>query len=416
MVFSAVERMIAFRYLRARRRETFISVIAWFSLLGIMLGVATLIVVMSVMNGFRIELVDRILGISGHIRIEEPGGLLQDADPLAASLLRQPEIRSAAPIIEGQVLAASSGRSQGAVVRGMRSADIAARGVLTDALVAGSLDSYDAGQSVLIGVRLARALGVTIGDRLTLVSPSGRATVFGTVPRSAAYTIVGLFDVGMSEIDSGVIFMPLDVAMAYFATGGGVSAVEVLLHDPRAVSDGRRAVAAALPPPHLLVRDWQQINSSLVGALVVERNVMFIILSLIILVAAFNIISGLTMLVRDKAADIAILRTMGATRGMIQRIFFMSGASIGLVGTGLGVTLGIVFADNIEFLRTLVEAVTGSQVFPPEVYFLTRLPSVIQTGDVVLAGGMALALSFLATLYPAWRAARLDPVEALRRE
>ena len=415
-MFSAFEWMVAGRYLRARRQEGFVSVIAGFSFLGIALGVAALIIVMAVMNGFRHELLSRILGVNGHITVYGAGGELADFDPLAGELLRLDAVIGATPIVDGQVLATSArGFTSGAMVRGVRAVDLSDQATIADAVSAGGLARFTAGEGVLVGHRLARRLGLDTGDRITLLSPKGTPTVFGTVPRTAAYTVAGTFDVGMYEYDSGFVYMPLDRAQLYFRMGEAVTGIELFVADPTAIRTVRREVIATVGARGR-VWDWQQANAQFFGAVKVERNVMFVILTLIILVAALNIISSLIMLVKDKGRDIAILRTMGATRGMVMRIFFLTGASIGVVGTLMGLILGVTFATNIETIRRWIEGLAGVDLFSAETYFLSQLPARIDADEVIVVVVMALALSFLATIYPAWRAARLDPVEALRYE
>jgi len=414
MAFDAFERMVAFRYLRARRQEGFISVIAIFSLLGIMLGVATLIIVMSVMNGFRVELLGRIIGLNGHLGVYAAQGSLADYAALAGRVKQVPGVVAVHPMIEGQVLASANGRSTGVLVRGMSEADVAGETLLASHVVAGSLDRF-ADDTVMLGDKLAFKLGLKLGDPITLLSPNGQATAFGSVPRVKTYRVGALFDVGMYEYDSNFVFMPLPAAQLYFLLPDAVSTLQVFVADP----DQARAIGYAVRQQlggQYQVYDWQQSNSAYFGAVQVERNVMFIILSLIILVAAFNIISSMIMLVKDKTRDIAILRTMGATRGMVLRIFMLSGASIGVVGTLLGFVLGVAFTTHIEQIRALVQDVLHVNVFNAEIYFLTQIPARIDPHEVAMVLAMAFGLSFLATLYPSWRAARLDPVEALRYE
>ncbi len=414
-MFSPVERMVAMRYLRARRREGFISVIALFSLLGIALGVATLIIVMAVMNGFRHELLARILGLNGHVNIfAAEAGPLTGFDALAERIRGLERVRLVAPTVEAQALVTVQGRATGAVVRGMRPADFAHRGTLADNLVASGGGFGD--DRIAIGHRMARRLGLWAGDSLTLVAPQGKTTAFGTIPRVRTYEIGLVFDVGMYEYDNTFIFMPLDAAQTFFRTGAdGVTSLEVFVDDPNDMAPVRRSLLIELGVDARVV-DWQQTNRSFFNALAVERNVMFLILTLIILVAAFNIISGMIMLVKDKGRDIAILRTMGATRGMVMRIFFLSGASIGVVGTLAGFALGVVFCENIETIRQALQSLTGATLFDAEIYFLSTLPAEMEWNEVLQVVAMALGLSFGATLYPSWRAARLDPVEALRYE
>ncbi len=415
MIFSPFERMVAARYLRPRRKEGFISVIAGFSFLGIALGVATLIIVMSVMNGFREELLNRILGLNGHLEVYASQGMLTNYDAAADIVRGLPGVVQVAPMIEGQVMATAEGRTSGAVVRGIKPEDLRDRKILATHITQGSLDDFNGDDAVVIGARLAQRLGVNVGGNITLIAPEGRPTAFGTVPRMRAYRVVATFEVGMYEYDSTFVFMPLKAAQVYFRTGDSVSSLEVLATNADRVPGVRDSIITALDRP-LRVMDWQQANSSFFNAIAVERNVMFLILTLIIVVAAFNIISSLIMLVKDKGQDIAILRTMGATKGMIMRIFFLSGASVGMVGTLAGFGLGLAFADNIEIIRQLIQKMTGTELFAPEIYFLSQLPAKVETGDVATVVLMALGLSFLATLYPSWRAARLDPVEALRYE
>lgn len=415
MIFSPFERMVAMRYLRARRQEGFISVIGWFSLIGIALGVATLIVVMSVMNGFRQELFQRVLGLNGHMNIYGSVNGVSDYQPLLDRLHKIPEVIDASPTVEGQALVTKNGAASGVFVRGVTPEAIRQRATIAKHIVQGSLDNFTTDE-IAIGVRMAQRLEVQVGDSITLLSPVSKNTVFGSAPRLRAYKIAAIFDVGMFEYDNGFVFMPLQAAQIFFRTGDSVTALEIFVKDPQHLHNVRGDVIAAINAPGYRLLDWQQNNSSFFTALQVERNVMFLILTMIILVAAFNIISSLIMLVKDKGRDIAILRTMGATRGMIMRIFFLNGASIGVIGTTFGLALGLFIANHIEGLRQVVQKLTHTDPFSPEVYFLTRMPSVVDWHEVVQVVLMALVLSFLATLYPSWRAAKLDPVEALRYE
>ena len=414
MIFGAFERMVAFRYLRARRQEGFVSVIAIFSLLGIALGVATLIIVMSVMNGFRADLLGRILGLNGHLGVYAAAGPLSDFDAEAAKVSKVPGVTAVTPLIEGQVMATAEVSAAGALVRGIRPEDLRRRPLVADHIVQGSLADFE-DDGVAVGDRLARRLGVAVGGAITIISPQGTATAFGTMPRIKTYRVVALFDVGMYEYDNSFIFVPLDAAQPFFRLPDAVTSLEVFIADPDRVREDRRLIAAALGG-HVRIVDWQQANSSLFNAVEIERNVMFLILTLIIVVAAFNIISSMIMMVKDKGRDIAILRTMGASRGAILRIFMLSGASIGVVGTIAGLLLGVVFTRNIEAIRQALQRVIGTDLFAAEIYFFTRIPARLDSGEVAAVVVMALALSFLATLYPSWRAARLDPVEALRYE
>ena len=413
--FARFEWMIAGRYLRSRRRETFISIIAGFSFIGIMLGVATLIIVMAVMNGFRTQLIEKILGLNGHIVVQAQDGELTDYADVAARIAGVPGVVSAIPLVEGQALATGPNTSSGALVRGLRQADLPKVPAIFNNIRIGTLEGFDTSEGVAIGTRLATDLGLAVGDNLTLVQPRGSITPLGVTPRVKAYPVVAIFEIGMSEYDSSFVFMPFEEAQIYFNRDEQASAIEVYLADPDAVGAIRSAIEIAAGR-QVFLTDWQQRNVTFFSALEVERNVMFLILTLIVLVAALNIISGLTMLVKDKGHDIAILRTMGATRGAILRVFFITGASIGTIGTLAGFILGFVVCLNVESIRQFISWITRTEVFSPELYFLSQLPAEMNATETVSVILMALALSYLATIYPAWRAARLDPVEALRYE
>ena len=404
---------IAARYLRARR-EGFISVIAWLSLIGIALGVATLIIVMSVMNGFRADLIERILGISGHLIVQSNEGPVRDYDRITLAVRGADRVIQATPIIEGQAMAMAGGAASGALVRGVRPDDLINNPLIANGIASGSLADFHGTNALVLGNRLARTLGVGVGDQVTLVAPQTTPTAFGTVPRMKGYTVVATFGVGMFEYDSSFVFLPLKAAQVFFRMQDTVSAIEILVEDPEKLDGPVAAIRTVAPDVRLF--DWRQANRQFFNALQVERNVMFLILTLIILVAALNIISSMIMLVKDKRGDIAILRTMGAPRAMILRVFFMAGASIGVIGTFAGVILGLGFSLNIETIRQGIEGLFGTELFAPEVYFLSELPAKVDTGEVITIVIMALTLSFAATLYPSWRAARTDPVEVLRGE
>jgi lipoprotein-releasing system permease protein len=413
--FAPFEWMLSLRYLRARRKEGFISVIAGFSFLGIMLGVATLIIVMAVMNGFRKELLDKILGLNGHLLIQPLESPLTDWDAVTERIVKIPGIRLAAPIVEGQALASSPFHSSGVLVRGVRARDLVKLPSIANNIKQGSLEGFDEGQGVVIGRRLADALSLRYGDSVTLVAPRGAVTPMGTTPRIKPYKIAAVFEIGMSEYDMSIIYMPLAESQAYFNRTGDVTAIEVYIDNPDSVERFRQLIPTAAARPLFMI-DWRQRNATFFSALQVERNVMFLILTLIVLVAALNIVSGLIMLVKDKGSDIAILRTMGASQGSILRVFLITGAAIGVVGTLVGLLLGTVICLNVESIRQFLSWVTSTELFSPELYFLSKLPADMDVAETTAVVAMALALSLLATLYPSWRAARLDPVEALRYE
>ena len=413
--FSAFEWMLSLRYLRARRKEGFISVIAGFSFLGILLGVATLIIVMAVMNGFRKELLEKILGLNGHLLIQPLDSPLTDWEQVASRVAGVGGVRLAAPIVEGQALASSPFNASGVLVRGIRGADLAQLPSIANNIRQGTIDGFDAGQGLVIGKRLADQLSAHVGDSVTLVAPRGAVTAMGTTPRIKTYKIAAVFEIGMSEYDAAFVFMPLVEAQAYFNRSGDVTAIEVYTDNPDRIDRSRKLVAEAANRPIFMV-DWRQRNATFFSALQVERNVMFLILMLIVLVAALNIVSGLIMLVKDKSGDIAILRTMGATQGAVMRVFLITGASIGVIGTLTGFLVGTLVCLNVESIRQFLSWLTNTELFSPELYFLSRLPAEMDAGETFAVLMMALILSLLATLYPSWRAARLDPVEALRYE
>jgi lipoprotein-releasing system permease protein len=413
--FSRFEWLIAGRYLRARRREGFISVIAGFSFLGITLGVATLIIVMAVMNGFRTELLTKILGVNGHVVAQPLDGPLTDYAAVAERMSKVAGVNFVLPLVEGQALASSPAASGGVLVRGVRAQDLGRLQLVSRTIRDGTLEGFDEGDGVLIGKRLAEQLGVGAGDTLSLVTPRGAVTPMGVTPRIKGYRVAAIFEIGMSEYDAAFVFLPFQEAQAYFNREDDASAIEIYLNRPDDVEWIKPKLQEAAGRPVYLL-DWRDRNKTFFSALEVERNVMFLILTLIVLVAALNIVSGLIMLVKDKGRDIAILRTMGATRGAVMRIFLITGASIGVVGTIAGFVLGMIVCWNVESIRAFLAYLTGTELFSPEVYFLSRLPADPEARETATVVLMALALSVLATLYPSWRAARLDPVEALRYE
>lgn len=415
MIFGPFERMVAMRYLRARRKEGFVSVIAGFSLVGIALGVATLIIVMAVMNGFRADIMDRILGVNGHLNIYGVTESILDYEGKVEKLKTIPGVVSVTPAVEGQVLVTGPSAAAGALVRGLRHEDVMNTKWISDHIIDGSLAPYITGDGILIGARMADRFNVKAGQEITLISPKGNVSAFGSMPRAHAFMVAGVFNMGMSEYDSSIIFMPLAMAQTYFKYPQSVTNMEIRIENPDQARAMARQVEEAMGPK-LRVYTWEQTNGPFFNALQVERNVMFLILTLIILVAAMNIISGLIMMVKDKGRDIAILRTMGATRAMIMRIFLLGGASVGVIGTILGFGLGLLFCNNIESIRQFLQKVTGTELFSPEIYYLTQIPAKMNWDETLAVVLMALVLSFIATLYPSWRAARTDPVEALRYE
>ncbi len=413
--FAPFEWMLAGRYLRSRRKETFISIIAGLSFLGITLGVATLIIVMAVMNGFRTELLSKILGINGHVLVQPIDSPLDDYDDVAVRLSGIDGVKFAMPFVEGQAMISGPSADLGALFRGVHKSDLDKLDLVSGNVLAGTLEGFDEGEGIAIGSRLASQLGVTVGDTVRVITPRGSITPMGMTPRVKGYPVSAIFQIGMSEYDGTIAFMPFEEAQLYFNKEGLATGIEVYVDDPDAVGPLRPLIEEDAGRP-VYVSDWRQRNVTFFSALEVERNVMFLILTLIVLVAALNIISGMTMLVKDKGRDIAVLRTMGATRGAVMRIFIITGASIGTIGTFAGFVLGTVVCWNVESIRQGISWLTATELFSPELYFLSTLPAEMDPGETASVVIMALVLSLLATIYPAWRAARLDPVEALRYE
>ncbi|HBK06271.1 MAG TPA: lipoprotein-releasing ABC transporter permease subunit [Acetobacteraceae bacterium] len=417
-MFGPFERMVAGRYLRARKGERFVSIIAIFSLVGIALGVATLIVVTSVMSGFQVELVSRILGVNGHITIEAYSGQkLDNYQPLVSQIRGLKDVASATPVLDGQaLLSTDSGGARGGLVRGISVEDLRALHPISDHILSGSLNDFTGDDAIVVGVGLASTYRLRIGSSLTVISPEGAATAFGTIPRVRAYKVVAIFDAGLNDYNSSVVFLPLPAAQIFFQKPNALTAIEIRLHDADQVNEVGAQLAPMLQGRQVYARDWRHANDTIIGVLQVQKDTMFIVLGMIVLVAAFNVVSSLIMLVKDKRADIAVLRTIGASSFAVLRIFLMCGAFVGITGTLIGAIIGIVFCHYIHAIQHFVEQITGGRVFDASVFMLTELPNTIDWADVTRVVALGLILSLLATLYPSWRAARTDPVEALRHE
>ena len=415
-MFNAFERKIAARYLRARRGERFVSVIAIFSLIGIALGVATLIIVMSVMNGFRQELLSQILGLNGDIGVYATSAPLTNYDEMSAKIRTIKGVTAAFPIVQGEVLMSGpQGGATGGIARGITPQGLSQLPTVSQHVLEGNLADLT-GDTIAIGAGLAQQFNLSIGSQISLILPQGKATVIGTIPSIESFRVVAIFRTGMQQYDTSFVFLPLSEAQTLFQQPGAATQLQVFVANPDNDSAIKRAIIDAFPNTPLNLQDWKQDNDSFLAAVTVERNVMFLILTLIIIVAAFNVISSMIMMVKDKAKDIAILRTMGASSAAVMRIFLMAGASIGVLGTLIGFVLGVVFCAYINDIRLFIQHITGQQLFNPTIYYLESLPAQLNWHEVVEVVVLALLLSILATLYPSWRAARIDPVETLRSE
>ncbi|MCT8000492.1 lipoprotein-releasing ABC transporter permease subunit [Sphingomonas sanguinis] len=416
MILSRYERMIARRYLLPGKGEAFIFLVASISLVAVMLGVAALVIVMSVMNGFRAELFDKIVGLNGHAVVQGVGGRLPDWRDIVRDARATPGVTSAVPMIEQPLMSSYNGRVEAVLVRGMRVADIRGNSAIRSKIVMGNLNNITPGSGrIAIGSRLAEALGASVGSEISLISPQGQTTPFGTVPRIVSYTVGAIFEIGVYDYDKAYVIMPIEDAQTLLLMGDTVGMVEIQTVDADRVGQILAPLADKLGG-RAVIADWRTMNAQLFEALAVERVAMFTVLSIIILVAVFNILSSLIMLVRAKTRDIAILRTMGATRGGLMRIFMTVGTTIGALGTLAGLVLGAIFLFYRQGVVNFVQFVTGQNLWDPSIRYLTELPSKTDPVEVIVIASMALVFSFLATLYPAWKAASTDPVQVLRYE
>ncbi|MBL6664670.1 MAG: lipoprotein-releasing ABC transporter permease subunit [Rickettsiales bacterium] len=417
MIFTKLELLIALRYLKSKRKEGFISVIAIFSFIGIMIGVATLIIVMSVMNGFRYELVNRILGINSHISIYSYDRGIKDFDSLIGKISNIDGVKSANAIVESQAMLSSKGRNAGGLIKGVRIDDLRKKKLVAENIIEGDIEVLEKKSSVIVGSTLARNMNLHPGDDIKIISAETSNTIVGAIPRLKTYKVGGVFESGMYEYDSTTVFANFDMTQIHFRFRQLASGIEIFVDDMENVDDVKAQIYEILVDyPNLYITDWQQANASFIDALKVESTVMFLILTLIILVAAFNIISSMIMLVNDKNKNIALLRTLGMTKANILRIFLICGSSIGIVGTFLGFVIGVLFSANINNIKLWLESFTGASLFNPAIYFLSTLPSKIFVSDVVVIVFMSLILSILATIYPALKASKYNPAEILRYE
>jgi lipoprotein-releasing system permease protein len=405
---------IAFRYLRARKKEGFASVVAVFSFLGIMLGVATLIVVMAVMNGVKLELVNRILGINAHLSITSANSKIENYPQIIEQIKKIDGVKTVNPSVQGQVLASVNGINRGIMVRGLTANDLMKKELVAKSIKPETKNEFD-GFTAIIGTSFAKQTGSGKGDIVKLVAPEFTSSFFGSMPRNKDFLVVDVFDVGMFEYDSGTFFVPLNTAQKFFKLQNAVNIIEVEVNNLDNLDKIKSEIRKILPAD-LFITDWQEANKSFIESIKVQANVLFLILMLIIIVAAFNVISGMVMLVGDKQKEVAILRTIGASRTSIVKIFIICGSLIGVLGTIFGLLLGLGFAANIDEIRLFLESISGANLFSAEIYFLSKLPAQVKYSDVVNITGLALLLSFLATIYPAYKAAKIKPAEALRYE
>ena len=415
-IFNETERTIAIRYIKSRRVEGFISVSAWFSLVGIVLGVATLIVVMSVMNGFRTELVNRILGINGHLIVYKKNGLsIENYHKIVNQISDTQNVIAVTPYLEGQALVKTKNSVSGIIIRGTKWSDLPAKKLLWKSLDNNTIENFKIKQNIILGYRLAQRLNLRVGDYISLISPNVMETAIGVLPIKQNFIVGGFFDIGMYEYDNNFIFIPWQKAEKFLSTKQIAHGIEIFLNNPKITQNVYDDLSSKLDE-NLTIIDWKKRNSSFMNALDVEKNVMFVILTLIILVATFNIISSMIMLVQTKKSDIALMRTMGASKYLIIRIFMLTGSIIGILGTIIGAILGIIVSINIETIRNFISTLFGQELFSPQIYFLSTLPSNINFHEVLVVMGLSLSLTLLASIFPAWKAAKISPAEALRYE
>ncbi len=415
-IFNETERTIAIRYIKSRRVEGFISVSAWFSLIGIVLGVATLIVVMSVMNGFRTELVDRILGINGHLIVYKKNGLsIENYHKIVNQISDTQNVIAVTPYLEGQALAKTKNSVSGIIIRGTKWSDLPAKKLLWKSLDNTTIENFKIKQNIILGYRLAQRLNLKVGDYISLISPNVMETAIGVLPIKQNFMVGGFFDIGMYEYDNNFIFIPWEKAEKFLSTKKNAHGIEIFLHDPKTTQNVYDDLSSKLDK-NLTIIDWKKRNSSFMNALDVEKNVMFVILTLIILVATFNIISSMIMLVQTKKSDIALMRTMGASKNLIIRVFMLTGSIIGITGTIIGAILGVIVSINIETIRNFISTLFGQELFSPQIYFLSTLPSNINFNEVLVVMGLSIFLTLLASIFPAWKASKISPAEALRYE
>ena len=415
-IFNETERTIALRYIKSRRVEGFISVSAWFSLIGIVLGVATLIVVMSVMNGFRTELVDRILGINGHLIVYKKNGLLiENYNKIVSQISDTQNVVAVTPYLEGQALAKTKNSISGIIIRGTKWSDLPAKKLLWKSLDNTAIDNFKIKQNIILGYRLAQRLNLRVGDYISLISPNVMETAIGVLPIKQNFMVGGFFDVGMYEYDNNFIFIPWEKAEKFLSIKKIAHGIEIFLDNPKTTQNVYDDLISKLDEKFTII-DWKKRNSSFMNALDVEKNVMFVILTLIILVATFNIISSMIMLVQTKKSDIALMRTMGASKHFVIRIFMLTGSIIGIIGTIIGAILGTIVSINIETIRNFVSSLFGQELFSPQIYFLSTLPSNINFNEVLIVMGLSISLTLIASMFPAWKASKISPAEALRYE